>query len=237
MEKKTMEKIVELRKQIQGLQKDLAAYEEIAESEAGEPTVFEVDCYVAEQELWLFDSNSYLGRETTRRGSLINMVFTDGEPMVRVTFSSPYAKDKTHGFQDKSWPEDLIVLQQWPQMSRAPRFINLSLLDGKNDGDTLELRLCYGVTLRLVLRSMPDDHSTTAQRLAESILRTRFTIMQEANRGEEDADAFYRFGCCFDFAIGEDHNDSIAIYWYQKAADLGNEDAKHKLAGYRACHC
>ena len=236
MEKATMEKIIALRKQIQDLKRDLATYEAIAEGESA-PTVFEVDCYVPNQELWLFDSHSYLGRETERRGALINMAFIDGEPLVRVVFSSPYTKDKTIGFQDKPWPEDLIILQKWAAMTRAPRFINLTLLNGKTDNDVIDWQLCYGITLRLILRSMPSDHSTTAQRLAASITRTNFTIMQEANSDDADADAFYRFGCCFDFALGEEHNDSIAKYWYQKAAELGNADAKHKLAGYKACHC
>ena len=237
MKKNTMETIITLRKQIRSMQKDLAMYEEIAEAEGGEPTVFEVDCYVHPEDIWLFDSHSYLGRETNRRGALINMAFTDGEPLVRVTFSSPYSKDKTFGFQDKGWPEDLIFLQKWAPMTRAPRFINLSLLEGKTDGDTLDWTLCYGITLRLVLKSMSSDNNTTAQRLHASIERTTFTIMQEANSEDADADAFYRFGCCFDFGLDAEHNDSIAKYWYQKAADLGNEDAKHKLAGYKACDC
>ena len=65
---------------------------------------------------------------------------------------------------------------------------------------------------------------TTRQRIG---IEKPLWFRQAAKQGE--ANAQYHLGFCYQFGTGVDKNNQKAMYWYGKAAEQGNEDAKEQL--------
>ena len=48
---------------------------------------------------------------------------------------------------------------------------------------------------------------------------------------QDNADAQYSFGCCYDNGEGVEQDYAEAVKWYHKAAEQGNVDAQYNLGG------